>query len=85
MRDKVARQCPQTTTFEEKGEPKQIRTVVPLPSGKALVRLVSKRTTVRFSSSAPHSPAQVPKLWFMDTVFDAAVKFIVHSPVGKLV
>ena len=26
VRDKVARQCPQTTAFEEKGEPKQIRT-----------------------------------------------------------
>ena len=25
VRDKVTRQCPQTTTFEEKGEPKQIR------------------------------------------------------------
>ena len=24
VRDKVTRQCPQTTTFEEKGEPKQI-------------------------------------------------------------
>jgi len=32
VRDKVTRQCtPQTTTFEEKGEPKQIRTEVPLP------------------------------------------------------
>ena len=30
MRDKVIRQCPQTTTFEEKGEPKRIRTEVPL-------------------------------------------------------
>ena len=30
VRDKVTRQCPQTTTFEEKGEPKQIRTKVPL-------------------------------------------------------
>ena len=29
-RDKVTRQCPQTTTFEMKGEPKRIRTVVPL-------------------------------------------------------
>ena len=29
-RDKVTRQCPQTTTFEETGEPKQIRTEVPL-------------------------------------------------------
>ena len=28
MRDKVTRQCPQTT-FEEKGEPKQIRTEIP--------------------------------------------------------
>ena len=30
MRDKVTRQCPQITTFEEKGEPKRIRTEVPL-------------------------------------------------------
>ena len=28
--DKVTRQCPQTTTFEEKGETKRIRTEVPL-------------------------------------------------------
>ena len=25
VRDEVTRQCPQTTTFEEKGEPKRIR------------------------------------------------------------
>ena len=31
VRDKVTKQCPQTTTFEEKGEPKRIRTeVLPL-------------------------------------------------------
>ena len=36
VKDKVRRQCiqivdcPQTTTFEEKGEPKRIRTEVPL-------------------------------------------------------
>ena len=30
VRDKVTRQCPQTTTFEEKGEPEQIQTKVPL-------------------------------------------------------
>ena len=30
VRDKVTRQCPQTTTFEEKGEPKRMRTEVPL-------------------------------------------------------
>ena len=29
-RDKVTRLCPQTTIFEEKGEPKWIRTEVPL-------------------------------------------------------
>ena len=28
VRDKVTRQCPQTTTFEEKGEPKQIGTEI---------------------------------------------------------
>ena len=33
VRDKVTRQCPQTTTFEDKGEPKQIRTeVLPVTS-----------------------------------------------------
>ena len=30
VRDKVTRQCPQTTIFEDKGEPKQIQTEVPL-------------------------------------------------------
>ena len=30
VRDKVTRQCPQTTTFQDKGEPKRIRTEVPL-------------------------------------------------------
>ena len=30
VRNKVTRQCPQTTIFEVKGEPKRIRTEVPL-------------------------------------------------------
>ena len=30
VRGKVTRQCPETTIFEEKGEPKRIRTEVPL-------------------------------------------------------
>ena len=30
VRDKVTRQCPKTTTFEEKGEPKRIRTEITL-------------------------------------------------------
>ena len=32
VRDKVTRQCPQTTTFEEKGEPKRISVEVLLPT-----------------------------------------------------
>ena len=31
VRGRVTRQCPQTTTFDEKGEPKRIQTEVPLP------------------------------------------------------
>ena len=30
VRDKVTRQCPETIVFEEKGEPKRIRTEIPL-------------------------------------------------------
>ena len=30
VRDKVTRQCPQTTTFEEKREPKRTRTEAPV-------------------------------------------------------
>ena len=30
VKDRVTGQCPQTTTFEEKGDPKRIRTEVPL-------------------------------------------------------
>ena len=33
---KVTRQCPQTTTFEEKGEPQQIRTEVPLLTARPI-------------------------------------------------
>ena len=37
VRDNVTRPCPQTTTFEEKGEPKRYRTeVLPLTSLTAL-------------------------------------------------
>ena len=30
VRDKVTRECPETTNFEEKGQPKRIRNEVPL-------------------------------------------------------
>ena len=39
VRDKVTRQCPQTTIFEEKGEPKRIRTEVPLLTSLTPYRL----------------------------------------------
>ena len=45
--DKVKRQCPQITTFEEKGEPKQIRTEVPL--------LTSRSNRLTSFSSMAHS------------------------------
>ena len=38
VRDKVTRQCPQITTFKEKGEPKQIRTEVPLLTSRTPYR-----------------------------------------------
>ena len=37
VRDKVTRQCPQTTTFDEKGEPKRIQTEVPLLTSLAFL------------------------------------------------
>ena len=42
VRDKVTRQCPQTTAFEEKGEPKRIRTEAPLLASETLNFLVVK-------------------------------------------
>ena len=42
VRDKVTRQCPQTTTFEEKGEPKRIRTEVPLLTSLTLTDLTAR-------------------------------------------
>ena len=38
VKDKVTRQCPQTTTNEEKGEPKRNRTEVPLLNSLAPYR-----------------------------------------------
>ena len=38
VRDKATRQCPQTTSFEEKAEPKQFRTEVHLLTSLTLYR-----------------------------------------------
>ena len=45
MRNKVTKQCPQTTTFEEKGEPKQIRTEVLLLTSLTPYRLAKPAHT----------------------------------------
>ena len=42
VRDKVTRQCPQTITFEEKGEPKWIKTEVHLLTGSSCPASSSK-------------------------------------------
>ena len=38
VRYKITTQCPQTTSFEEKGEPKRIRTEIPLLTSLAPYR-----------------------------------------------
>ena len=43
--DKVTKQCPQTATFEEKGEPKWIRTEDPL-----LIRLTARPNRLRLNT-----------------------------------
>ena len=50
MRDKVTRQCPQTATFEEKGEPERIRTEVPQ---------LTSLTPYRWAKAAPVSQKKV--------------------------
>ena len=54
VRDKVTRQCPQTTTFEEKGEPKRYRTeILPLtarPNRLSYVVVVGRIYIALFSA-----------------------------------
>ena len=50
VRDKVTRQCPQTTIFEEKGEPKRCRG----PSAyQPIIALPQTKPTLSLESSAP--------------------------------
>ena len=62
MRDKVTRQCPETTTFEEKGEPKRIRTEVPL---------LTSLTPYRLAKSAHMAPSLID---ILNTTKQAAEK-----------
>ena len=52
VRDKVTRQCPETTTFEEKGEPKGTRTETPVAARfVTTARFVTKVTkSVKFDA-----------------------------------
>ena len=50
-KDKVTRQCPQTTIVEEKGEPKRIRTEVPLRD-----TLICLHSLLYDHSLHPHPP-----------------------------
>ena len=70
VRDKFTRQCPQTTTVEEKGEPKRIRTEVP-----QLTRLTPYRQAKpAHTAMTPAARLLIPRtfsskrLWFVDTV-----------------
>ena len=64
VRDKVTRQCPQITILEVKGEPKQIRTEVPLLTSYRLTarpnRLTSLCLKLPSLCSAPQSREALP-------------------------
>ena len=53
VRDKVTRQCPQTTTFEEKGELKRILTEVPLLTSLMPCRWAKPAHTCSFTMLNP--------------------------------
>ena len=46
LRDKATKQCPQTTTFAEKGELMRIRTIVPLLASQLLGQTGSLQSLV---------------------------------------
>ena len=70
--DKVTGQCPQTTTLEEKGEPKRIRTEVPL---------FTNLTPYRWAKPAHSSK---PNLDPLLTTVDAALRGCVKVEVAVL-
>ena len=60
VRDKVTRQCPQTTTFEEKGQSKRIRTEVPLLTSLKPYRQAKPAHAAVYAPSAPPPPHPHP-------------------------
>ena len=63
VRDKVTRQCPQTATFEEKGEPKQIRTEVPLLTSPNALPLGQTGSQKGVQLSIPFITRCLPPRW----------------------
>ena len=59
VRDKVTRQCPQTTTFEEKEEPKGIRTVGPLLASLSNPLPLGRQTRRLTHTHSPCPPNQL--------------------------
>ena len=56
VRDKVTKQCPQTITSEEKGEPKQIQTEVPLLTSLTLIARPNRLTWTELRLSVALRP-----------------------------
>ena len=69
VRDKVTRQCSQTTTFEEKGEPKRYRTeVLRLPA----YRLTARPNPGSLTGSRPIDVLLSTKLTTREPTFQAS-------------
>ena len=61
VRDKVTKQCPQTTTFEEQGdEQKRNRTEVPLLTSQTGSRLSPSLSAILLRPRPPPAPLQRP-------------------------
>ena len=61
VRDKVTRQCPQATTFEEKGEPKRIRTGAPLLTSLTPYRWAKPAHTLHSSFTSVFAELGLPQ------------------------
>ena len=67
VRDNVTRQCPHTTNFEEKGEPKRIRTEVPRLTSLSPDRY-AKTTTTTTTTTKLSLPGHYERKMLKDTL-----------------
>ena len=81
MRDKVTRQCPQTTTFEVKGEPKQIRTEIPLLT--SLTKSNSLGLLVSLTSTTTATHLELTKLLKLGVQSVTSFRRLARCIVGK--